>query len=166
MSIIYDALKKVERSLGSYQMKSEKKPAPRPSAYLFYAAVAVIGIIATGVFYNFFSPRFSLTEETLSPSPKITKIPGVSLSVKENSAIFSPPLPLSSQLKNKAIKKLTAAFKLNGVFFSENEGYALINDQIVKEGDTINEATVSKISLDGVELKTSDSLIIKLTGKK
>ena len=41
---------------------------------------------------------------------------------------------------------------LNGVFFEKDFGYALINNQIVKTGDTINQAKIKMISLDGVEL--------------
>lgn len=54
---------------------------------------------------------------------------------------------------------------LNGVFFSENEGYALINNRIVKEGDALEGVTVKRIKLDEVELEAEDGSTIKLSTK-
>ncbi|MBM3255779.1 MAG: hypothetical protein FJZ08_05705 [Candidatus Omnitrophica bacterium] len=56
-------------------------------------------------------------------------------------------------------KKSPSELTLSGIFFSEQIGYALINNQIVKEGDKISGATVVRISLDGVDLKYEDSAI-------
>jgi hypothetical protein len=58
-------------------------------------------------------------------------------------------------------KKPAAQFVLNGVFFSQNEGCALINNHIVKKGDTVEGAVVKQIRLDEVELE-SDGAVITL----
>ena len=56
-------------------------------------------------------------------------------------------------------KELSASFVLNGVFFSGNEGYALINNRVVKKGDVIDGATVVGIALDEVDLEAEGSVI-------
>ena len=52
-------------------------------------------------------------------------------------------------------------FVLNGTFFSENQGYALINNKIVKDGDTVDGAVVKRVGLDEVELE-QDGKTVKL----
>jgi len=52
---------------------------------------------------------------------------------------------------------------LNGVFFSKNEGYALINNKVVKQGDSVEGIKVRKVNLDDVELETSTGVKFKLT---
>jgi len=56
-------------------------------------------------------------------------------------------------------KETPPVFTLNGVFFSGNEGYALINNRIVKQGDKIDGATVVQIFLDEVDLDFGGSII-------
>ncbi len=54
-----------------------------------------------------------------------------------------------------------APFNLNGIFFSEVEtkGTALINNKIVQEGDTVDNAKVIKIEADTVELELNGQKI-------
>ena len=48
---------------------------------------------------------------------------------------------------------------LNGIFFSQDEPYALINNQIVKESETIEGATVKRIKVDEVEVEKEGSIL-------
>jgi len=65
----------------------------------------------------------------------------------------SPALPVEKE------EKAAELLKLNGIFFSGSDGYALINNQIVKAGDELAGAVVLRITLDGVELKRGDKTI-------
>jgi len=54
---------------------------------------------------------------------------------------------------------------LNGVFYSGNEAYALMNNQIIKVGDIIEGAVVKRISLEGVELEKEGQFVQISTSK-
>jgi hypothetical protein len=66
-------------------------------------------------------------------------------------------LPDETRVEPQKVSPL--AFVLNGVFFSGDEGYALINNQIVKKGDKVKGATVKQITLEEVDLEWEGSLI-------
>lgn len=142
MSIIYDALKKVDVSTNDNinskgkPDKKERKPKPR----LLYILTICFGLFVVSVFLTF------STKEQNPPRSNITKSQDTNLS-----SAISKPADIQKQSK--------ISFSLNGVFFSENEGYALINNQIVKEGDKIDGATVMRIGLDEVELEFEGSTI-------
>jgi hypothetical protein len=53
------------------------------------------------------------------------------------------------------------ALNLNGIFYSDEGSYALVNNKIVKEGDVIEGWLVTRIGIGEVELKSND-LTIKL----
>ena len=55
---------------------------------------------------------------------------------------------------------------LNGVFFSKDTGYALLNNHVVKEGDFIEGAKVKRITLDGVVLEYSGREVKLYAGKQ
>jgi len=69
-------------------------------------------------------------------------------------AIIVPSPPVAVQAT-----AVSSALVLNGIFFSEGQGYALINNQIVKESDVIDGAKVLKITSDAVELDSSGTKI-------
>lgn len=157
MSIIYEALKKVE--------KLQTVPNPLPAtaqnakhskikAYLLYSLVVVFGILIANIIFMLVAGPFSApaikTELTV-------KSPPVLLTNQEPAVVKITPTP---QAQEKVPPKLT----LSGLFFSQNQGYVLINNQILKEGDTIEGATVKRILLDGVELEAGGA-IIKLSNK-
>ncbi len=145
MSIIYDALKKVEKSVGQ---KIPLDPLPsKPKfnrVYFIYIAVALVGIALSKILFDFF-----IIPAQIEP-PKIVKADIRPRRVeKETLKNETPPQKFPEEAT------LPSLF-LNGVFFSENEGYALINNRILKVGDTIEGAEVKEITLDSVELKFKD----------
>lgn len=158
MSIIYDALKKVELS-DSNEAKAGpvKSPKRKPRNYLLYALVIFAVIFIANIFYDrLFEAgpvKSKVTTRNANLSKEAKSVPSTSKNGPDN-----PPLERISE----PVKEAVSSFTLNGVFFSGNEGYALINNRIVKEGDKIEEATVIKITLDEVELKY-DSSTIKLS---
>jgi type II secretory pathway component PulC len=154
MSIIYDALKKVEKNI-SLEPKVEKLEKTRlrfskalPRLYLVYILVACIGVFLGNALFNLLTYTKSISFKQIKPSMPRTDTETI------QSAELAKPLP---QPEEKI--ELRESFVLNGIFFSDNEGYALINNQIVKAGDTIKGATVKDIKLNEVELETATGII-------
>lgn len=140
MSIIYEALKKVENAtadakdnLGSPKRKNSR------FLWLVYSACALLIISLAGIFINslFVKPTSSLPHQ---PPANIT------------------PLVAPQQLKSSEIPitKLPLFF-LTGIIFADNEYLALINNQIVKVGDFIEGSRVVKINPDSVEMEFKGS---------
>lgn len=152
MSIIYDALKKVERANSELPQvnKQEKSPPrrakPRVRMYLLSFLALLLGIwlvdSAPGLFIN--ASRLKMARANVKPAGEIY-----------NYAPVSPEVVKAASL----IPQIRANFSLNGIFFSDNEGFALINNQILKEGDTIEGAKVLRISANEVELDLGESVI-------
>lgn len=151
MSIIYDALKKVQRSGGSAQPQQKRTEAKSQNyaAYAVFFAMVCLGFLAASLLFNRLSTPARQTKTAGLPvqapqtPPAEVQIPAAETETKE---------PAENQLN-------LVTLRLNGVFFSEEEGYALINNRILKEGDTIEGAVVLRISLEGVELQRGDSII-------
>lgn len=161
MSIIYDALKKVEKTSGAEKADKSKKPYYK--VYFFYILIAAVGILLANAFFNFISgslrPGQKITPINISPPPKQSPPPPVPSPI-------APEAELQPQQSGVVGKQLAPQWILNGIFFSENEGYALINNQIVRQGDTISGATVVKISSNEAELSFADSVIKLTTGSR
>lgn len=148
MSIIYDALKKVESSSNKEIPAPEArisgaKPGSRVKVYLIYLSVVCLGLLLGNVFFLFLSHKKMDTETVQVEPPALVKAPA------------DNQLPVVVQQPVDTKKENTSVFTLNGVFFSQNQGYALINNRIAKVGDTIAGATVKSIDLDEVELERS-----------
>jgi hypothetical protein len=149
MSIIYDALKKVQ----AFQHKPPKDNLPQPPLkpkrhiYLVYVCVAGLGVFVASILFNLFAPR-QPTNQAVSNQPTLEKT--------QAGPNTPTHIPLPAEPKTPPPKSV---WVLTGVFFSENQGYALINNRIVKEGDVIEEATVKRISLEEVELESNGNLI-------
>jgi hypothetical protein len=161
MSIIYDALKKVEVS-GSTDTKKDpgKNSKPKTKIYLIYALTICFGLFIANTFYGWLSQK--VLSETNAPSKRNNQ--------KANKNELAPVLipleqaaiPKGEIPQVKTPEEAREQFSLSGVFFSGNDGYALINNMIVKTGDKIGGATVEKISLEEVDLKVGESTV-KLT---
>lgn len=180
MSIIYDALKKVENKIADTdggkidEPKLPKKPPFKLKIYILYILVLSGGFIAAAVVFMLSHPQshplVAITKQTNNYLSQLTKsLPKSALPLSvpaKESQQPAPSVPLVSPSDGaKGPVGTPHILVLNGVFFSDNEGYALINNQILREGDVINGMTVEHIALDGVELKSEGS-IIKLTTVK
>lgn len=134
-----------------------------------YAAMIALGFILGNVIFNFLTPREkSLTEETKTLSTSLTKEDSKLVNSKLSTNTFSkesiqqispdtsgqkPLLKDTLSLSSDAETEPLTSFILNGLFFSAEDAYALINNQIVKEGESVDGATVKRIDEDGVELE-------------
>lgn len=162
MSIIYDALKKVGKSIhngpGTIADKKEKSFKFKYKIYIFYLLVICLGIFMANIFFGLLSqPKTASISKIQKPETPLEKR-------------LPPPIE-ESPLESQAIvltvpeKKSREPLVLNGIFFSQDEGYALIDNQIVKKGDVIKGATVKEITSSEVELEFEGSTI-KLTTSK
>ena len=165
MSIIYDALKKVERSIHpNPTLQIQKKEHKiKSKVYLLFVLVAGLGIFVANIVFGLYTKSLQSKNNVV-----VGNRPQVKL---EQGLVSQPPqaLPKEAPLAESSLslspipadtENLTSpVLVLNGVFFSENEGYALINNQVVKKGDVIGGATVTQITLGGVELEFQGSVI-------
>ena len=153
MSIIYDALKKVEKS-GEPALK-DSKPTPAPKNkirnYLIYILFLTLGLFASRIFFTYLNRQPSQAK----PAKQTKTISPVNNTPK-------PPPPQQTQPLPAAVNTEVPAkptFILNGIFSSGEESYALINNQIVKLGDKISGAVIKKISPEEVLLDSEGSEI-------
>ena len=148
MSIINEALKKTEQSIqrnsnpNNIPLKKESKLKP----ILLYIIILLAGLFLGNLLLNLLH---AVIKPTLPP------IKPISLSTLQPSA--TPPaaptpttLPATEEVKTQTIPKQT--FVLNGIFYSDNDGYALVNNQIVRENDLVDGAKIIKITTNSVEL--------------
>jgi len=150
MSIIYDALKKVQNNTDSTK-PTEKPAAAKPvgkkiNPLLIYILVVCAGLFLGNYAYNYFTPgtRNLITAKKENQVikyrvPEIKQIP--------------PPAAITAEVPANIIPNAEPTFVLNGVFFEQGEGYALINNKIVRIGDEIEHAKVKEIRITGVELE-------------
>jgi hypothetical protein len=162
MSIIYDALKKVETSQANdSKTKIDKGFKSKPKIYLVFALMVCLGLFVANIFYEWLIPKplLNTTDIVTGGRPLIDK--------KQTASRYSEPITetvalqtsASVETKMETQKEIPPALTLNGVFFSGSEGYALINNRVVKKGDKIDGATVVQIFLDEVDLEFGGSVI-------
>ncbi|MCM8795530.1 MAG: general secretion pathway protein GspB [Candidatus Omnitrophica bacterium] len=153
MSIIYDALKKIEQARETTQKPESKNMGKLKlkksnfSIYILYGLTLFLAFAFTNIFFWFLSnhPR------RLANPPQKLPTPIISISATPTLSLSETPSPSSSFSKPSLV--------LNGVFYSQEEGYALINNQILKEGETIEGARLRRINPDGVELEFAGEII-------
>jgi len=157
MSIIYDALKKIEKSNSLTPKTEDKKNAsggPKTKTYLLYILVVCLGAVIANIFLGFFAKPVKVAKVNKAvASPVLPPVAPAAPKVLPPAA-SSLPIPAAEAKRQPEFPPLV----LNGVFFSQAEGYALINNQIVKEGDTVDGAVVKRIRLEEVELEFEGSI--------
>jgi len=157
MSIIYEALKKVELSQShNNQAQSHPKKADKPkiNVYLIYALVVIFGIFMANIIFGFIT-------KTPAPVKTNTRTDMPVPEAKKETPPSATPLPIVAEPVQvpPPVPQTHLQLTLNGIFFSGDEAYALINNEIVKEGDQVKGATVKKVTLEGVELDEGGSII-------
>jgi len=162
MSIIYDALKKVQKTTGQEEAPFTTYPSniapqtPKPvhaktkiKPVLIYLLVVSFGLASGNFAFNFFThPKnvSSAKNETISQSntPSIPPPP----KQEPQAAVVNTDISASPSIK---IPEPTLV--LTGVFFEQGEGCALINNKIVRIGDEVSHAKVKEITMGGVTLE-------------
>ena len=168
MSIINEALRKAQEDR-KQQQQDERRPGFEPSLradaargkerdfseksaapvragnkYLFFVITVIV--IAVVVFMKWFPP-FSIRDITI-PEISIYKKAVIGAPQAQRAADLPSVSPVPSILKTTAFPSLS----LNGIVYDEEKPYAIVNDRILVKGDTIEGATLIKISRDGIKL--------------
>lgn len=156
MSIIYDALKKVQNNTDNNKAQEKieivKPVRAKTNPLLIYILVICLGLVLGNYAYNYFGLQ-KKSVPPLSAQPKAaTPIPAP---VKQ----IAPPAAITPDAPVASLSNSEPALVLNGVFFEQGEGYALINNKIVRVGDKIENAKVKEIALSGVELEFEGKVI-------
>ncbi|MBU4251488.1 MAG: hypothetical protein KKC39_05990 [Candidatus Omnitrophica bacterium] len=149
MSIINEALKKTEEYLQKNSAKDNPLPSkpPGPKPYLLYILILLAGLALGNFIFNLLSYKIQATQ-----TPKknaFAVIPATNLPA---------PAALPSQ-PAKETKPIETSFVLNGIFFSDEDGYALVNNQIVRENDYVDGAKVGSITANTVKLDNAGQTI-------
>lgn len=139
MSLIADALKRAELSLENPPAAPPPSPKPSPRPYGLYrgALLLCVGLVLVGI-----------AQVTRRPPAPTAALPKVS----------APVLPEPSKESGiQLFRAAQAGLVLSGTLLDSNgESLALINNQVLREGDQIRSMRVVKVNTDSVELKDQD----------
>lgn len=165
MSIIYDALKKVEKKYSDEKKPDtlndlNKKKLPGIVVYLIYILVVIAGILSAKLILSLvakvaISSSKVADRKTIIQNKDLT-IPKPASTVQ---AVVTNKIPASLLKKDVPEEAPAPRFVLTGIFFTNQEGFVLINNKILKEGDMIDGAIISRITSEDVELKLQNELI-------
>ncbi|MDD5730169.1 MAG: hypothetical protein PHN57_03465 [Candidatus Omnitrophica bacterium] len=146
---------------------SPVKPKPKLPVFLVYFLVVFGGLLCAAAVFNFVIPLFTGNHKNLKLTNMLPS--SIKLPAQKSTAASPAKKPFTVSVPKKAAAKENkpvpsgnsgSSYVLNGVFLSGNECYAIINNTIVKEGDTVEGATVGKITLDEVDLESDGKPIV------
>lgn len=151
MSIINEALKKTEQyvhinTAGKIQPHKTKLS---PKLFLIYALILLSGLFLSHIIFKLLGQKVVKTQ----PQKEIIAV------VQNQQTTLPALLPVKPASLTEEQKKPEVNYILNGIFFSDNDGYALVNNQIIRESDSVDGAKVIKITPNSVELDSQGTLI-------
>lgn len=159
MSIIYDALKKVENSkLKDFEPKKKTLAAKKiKPSYIFYALIVIIGFFTAKTVF-----RISALKQEKSSIPALSQeakgarpLPG---------GMAKAPLPSAlPQVEDNSSITLPFRPRLEGILYDHSGSYAIVNKKILRPGDTIRDLKLLRIFPDRIELESSKGEKINLT---
>ena len=152
MSIINDALKKTEQIIqkNSAQVNSLPKKPSGPKPLLLYVLILLAGLMLGNFIFTLLKQKTQAIQTPKQNNFSVNRITPV-------------PSPVLTQQPAEEKKPTETSFILNGIFFSVNDGYALINNQIVRENDYVDGAKVSLITATSVKLDNAGQTITLTT---
>ena len=155
MSIINEALKKTEEQLQKNSTNNTSLRSKHSKIKLFLVSIL---ILSAGILLGNFIFILLKNKTKTAQTPKENTLP----LIQTKAALVPPILPSPSLIEKKTP---AASFVLNGIFFSDNDGYALVNNQIVRENDFVDGAKVSLITANSVELVNADETLTLTTNR-
>jgi hypothetical protein len=149
MSVVNDALKKAGKefefkSQNTVSLGPEIASSPDKKWTAIIPAVFIIAAVLFGVFV--------LYKKASGPNPDY--IAGGSDN-KPSSAVQSTLNNIEQKNIAKALKPQNIA-KLNGIVYGEENRWAIVNDKIVKEGDSLLGGEIVSITRDLVKIEKKD----------
>lgn len=147
MSIIYEALKKVEHSSLKGLGKDRKEIKKKRVHYLIYVFVVIVG---------FFIARLIFSISLGNPL-----VGTVGDKIKQNNISHQPYLPavidmpavVEVPLEKDQETLLPSRLSLSGIVYDGQSSYAIINNRILREGEFVEGAQLIRILSDNVELE-------------
>ncbi len=141
-------------------------------AFFLYVILIGLGIVLAKYALDFFVPKQQKSNTLQSHSsankpliePLIKLIPGKLQANSQSSLKAKDNQPLLT-IKKK-INQAINPYILSGIFSSGEQSYCIINDKILMQGDSIEEAKVTRIDPSEVELQLNNkSIKLNLRGK-
>jgi|GEM_PF-1194639 len=170
MSIIYEALKKVEsspaNSISQLKLKSDAKNASvKPSKKINLTVYALVGLCVISTVFIALSAYFSnrnsqseavksyLAKKEIGKNNNAQQLPATG--IKEEK--LGPDKTQSLNPSAKALPKEagTVVYSLQGIVYDENSPFAVINGKTVRKSDAIDDYVVIDIVPTIVTLKNS-----------
>ncbi|MBU1122515.1 MAG: hypothetical protein KKF54_07480 [Candidatus Omnitrophica bacterium] len=157
MSIIYEALKKAEEKNNLRKPVIKKRKNPNFKVIFFVFVV----LISTGAFYMIWQAISVLkspsengiiyTEETIDNKQVAINAKKIDKRKKSNKL-------------GKAKKKVNAfrediVYRLQGIVYDEDNPFAIINGKQIGVGQKVEEALLTRISHDGIEIQTEQGKV-------
>jgi len=166
MSIINEALKKTQSQLEQINPASppvQPHKSERNIGVLILTTLLFVGfLMSTGVFlfliFKNHSAKANFVKNKILPAANNQSQGTVTLFTQAPMAAIQSPAPKDSS-------QGPSHFVLNGIITMNKEKLALINNQILKEGDYIEDKRILSISMDKVEIFNKGEIII-LKNKK
>lgn len=172
MSIIYEALKKTQNSskniTADITSNAGQEQNPRKAGKIPYVVPALAIVIGLGfIFFIILGKYQEIGKVPVVRKPEIKESINRALSFDKYKN--SPPIPSSSfsslpsqgaPREEKNPQRLQPDFIVNGIVISPDGNIALINDQIIRAGDTIEGAKVERIEDSRVVLSYDDREIV------
>jgi hypothetical protein len=166
MSIVNDALKKIEEkrngedgtNLSGASVHFDVKAEHKKAVHHFATKMIIVwccGVVLLGVFIFLLIHPKKKAYVLYSPKGDVQKVADPSAVVQQDEAaqnVVSAPI-LPNMAVAPSVNK--SGFRLSGIMFSEAEPMAIINNEIVKPGDTINNAKVELIEETQVTLSSN-----------
>lgn len=152
MSLIADALKKAEISPENENPPAAPPPSPEPSPrpYGLYRGLLIVcvGLVLVGI--------TQVTRRPASPAVRTAAQPAPAAALTKKTS--PPALPAPSKAQGiQLFQTAQAGLVLSGTLLDSNgESLALINNQVLREGDQIRGMRVVKVNTDSVELQDQD----------
>lgn len=152
MSIIYDALKKLENSSSTAPVETPQRKSSPLLSILLYVLLAGAGAGCAYLLFNYLLPAVMPEKlaTVVTAAHRGASAP-VAQTASSVTAETTPPAPTPATPPKRAAPAVTPEF--NGVFFADNVGCALLNNKICRVGDTVDGARVLEISPEGVVLE-------------
>lgn len=160
MSIIYEALKKVQGKSGA-AAAVPAQPAGKASdangalkkSTAVRTIILLLVFLALGMFLIeiLINRRFAERAASYAPVASLPALPPLAAKPSVEPPASTPP-PIAGSLVELPVIEPQPKLVLNGIVLSEDGNIALINDQILKAGDNIDGALVEEISADQVLL--------------
>jgi hypothetical protein len=146
MSVIYDALNKINRTFTHIHEIQESKVL-KNKFLLTAIATIFLGFIGSGIAVFIFFSSIALPARIAKQlSASRPNVPAATPAVAAQPAISLPSIFKPTQ------ERVAELFDLKGIMETDGKRVALINGEILKQGDYIEGARISRITQNNVEI--------------